>query len=67
MSLKMKCPSKWIVAHNEMSRKMQCPTQNGVSLKMKYHLKYNITQIGLSLKKLECHSKWNVLQNGMSL
>ena len=41
-------------------------TQNGMSLKMECHSKWNVTQNGMSFK-MECHSKWNVTQNGMSL
>ena len=41
-------------------------TQNGMSLKMEYHSKWNATQNGISLK-MECYLKWNVTQNGMSL
>ena len=41
-------------------------TQNGMSLKMECHSKWNVTQNGMSLK-MECHSKWNVTQNRMTL
>ena len=44
----------------------QAVTQNGMSLKMECHSKWNVTQNGKSLK-MECYSKWNVTQNGMSL
>ena len=43
-----------------------------MSLKIKYHLKWNVTRILMSLN-MECHSKrnvthnGNVTQNGMSL
>ena len=45
--------------------------------KIEFHLKWNVTQNGMSLEwnvtqngmslKMECYSKWNVIQNGMSL
>ena len=41
-------------------------TQNGMSLKMECHLKWNLNQNGMSLK-MESLPKWNVNQNGMSL
>ena len=47
-------------------------TQNVMSLKMKYHSQWNVTQNkydtwnGMSLKK-DCHSKWNGTPKGMSL
>ena len=37
-----------------------------MSLKMKFHSKWNVTQNG-TLLKMEFHSKWNVTQNGISL
>ena len=37
-------------------------TQNGMSLKMECHSKWNVTGNGKSLK-MKCHSKWNVTQN----
>ena len=51
-------------------------TQNGMSLKMEYHSKWNVTYTEMSLKmecqngmllKIESLSKWNVTQSGMSL
>ena len=41
-------------------------TQNGMTLQMECHSKWNVTQNGMSLK-IECHSKLKVTQNGMSL
>ena len=54
-----------------------CAKKN-LLLKLLYHSKWNVTQIGMSLKlesnsKLECHSIWNITQSwnltqaGMSL
>ena len=56
--------------------------QNGISLKLEYHSKWNVTQNRMSPKsecpstcnvtqngmslKMEFHSKWNYTQNGMS-
>ena len=47
-------------------------TQNGRSLKIEYHSKFechspvNVTQNGMSLN-MECHFKWYVPQNEISL
>ena len=44
-----------------MSLKVECHSQNGMSLKMEFHLKWNVTQNGMS-QKIDCHIKWNVAQ-----
>ena len=54
----MECHSKWNFTEKWMSLKMV--TQNGMSLKLECHSKYNVT-----LNK--CHSKRNATQNVMSL
>ena len=37
-----------------------------MSLEMECHLKYNVTQTGISLK-MEYQSQWNATENGKSL
>ena len=64
MSLKMECESKI-----GMSFKVECylVTQDGMSLKMQWHSKFNVTQEGMSQKlKIDCHSKWNATQKAKS-
>ena len=65
MSLKMKCCSKCNVTLSRMSLKWNVTQSgmslNGISLKIEYHSKWNVTQDGMSLR-LDCHLNWNVTQ-----
>ena len=74
----MECPIKWNTAwlikmlDFDFYPIIYHPTQNGMLLKMilllkmESHLKWNVTQNGISLKS-EFHLKWNVTHNGMLL
>ena len=47
-----------------MSLKMECQ-KNGMSLKLQYTSKWNVTKIAIYLK-MDCHFKWSVTINGIS-
>ena len=64
MALKMEYHSNLNFIKNEFPLKIYV-TQNGMSLKMVCHSKWNVPQSGMSLK-MKCHSKWIVTQNRMS-
>ena len=62
-SLDLMIDTDWLT--HSLTQRQQSVTQNGMSLKMDCHSKWNVSQNGMSLK-IECHSKWNVTQSGMS-